>query len=87
MDITNMSPSRETRGWPVFVARFNIPNRPLDIKTLRGWCKSNLKGRYHLDDFRMDRILAKGQKSVAGLIYIKDDEDQMLFKLRWNDYR
>lgn len=87
MDITNMSPSRETRQWPVFVARFSIPNRPLDIKTLRAWCKSNLKGRYHLDDFRIDKIFVKGRKSVAGLIYIQDDEDQMLFKLRWNDYR
>lgn len=78
----------DIRSW----AQFTVPYKMLDgtkitMREMRAWCKRNLVGDYRLEEIKRDGVFVDKQVRLGVIARISQDEDQVLFKLRWHDFK
>lgn len=76
------------RSWPQFTVPFerNDGTR-ITTQMVRRWCKRSLVGDFRLETIKRTSLLTGQEVSFGVLARIEQVEDQVLFKLRWHDFK
>lgn len=78
----------EIRSWPQFTVPYEKHDgSKITMREIRAWCKRNLAGDYKIDAIYREGVLVQNRIAIGAMIRIKEVEDQVLFRLRWHDFK
>lgn len=78
----------EMRSWPQFTVPFaKKDGTKVSSRQIRDWCKRSLQGDFRIEAIKRDSLLSDKQVAIGALVRIEQVEDQVLFRLRWHDFR
>jgi hypothetical protein len=81
--VTRVNPRLE--GWHFFALSITGDNY---VRRARKWCKDNFTGGYRVEKQMFDSQMVPGYKVCRGtVVWIENEDDFLLFKLKWWDYQ